>query len=127
MIGKSNLFEKYNERIYRGGSSCGRGCSPTYYYHPEKAYAEAHKIWNTEVLKVFEKYEKAIDNLGNSLEKVFKEESVKIEMAIAEQIYILKIKAIELEDMEEESEEILEKKKWLDEIVKEINSILEIE
>ncbi|MGL6065737.1 MAG: hypothetical protein ACRC0R_01570 [Cetobacterium sp.] len=125
MIGKLNLFDKYNERIYR--SSCGSSCSPTYYYHPEKAYDEAHKIWHTKVLEVFEKYEKAIDNLGDSLEKVFKEESVKIEMVIAEQIYNLKVKAIELEDMEEESEEILEKKKWLDEIVKEINSILEIE
>lgn len=123
---KENLKEKYNQQIYRGGRSSCSSCSPTYYYHPEKAYAEAHKIWNAEVLKVFDNYEKAMNKLGEELGGIFEKENLTLEMAITEELHKLRIKAIELEDLEDENEEIKERKVWLEEIINDINSILEI-
>lgn len=120
------LKEKMTNKIFFGGSSCGGGCSPTYYYHPEKAYPEAYKIWHKEVLDVFNKYEIAINELSNELEKTFEKESLKLELIILEELSNLKIKAIELEEIQEDSQEIHKKKKWLDEVIKEINDILEI-
>lgn len=121
--------EYFNEKIYYGfGGGGGGGCSssPTWYYHPEKAYIEAHKIWVLEVQKVFDQYEKAMEKLTQELSKNFTEENKKIEAALIEEFSNLKIKAIELEDLEEDNEEVVRKKQWLDEIVKEINEILEI-
>lgn len=121
--------EYFNEKIYYGfGGGGGGGCSssPTWYYHPEKAYIEAHKIWVLEVQKVFDQYEKAMEKLTQELSINFTEENKKIEAALIEEFSNLKIKAIELEDLEEDNEEVVRKKQWLDEIVKEINEILEI-
>ncbi|MGL4998130.1 MAG: hypothetical protein ACRC5T_04115 [Cetobacterium sp.] len=120
------LKEKYDDKIYKGWGGGGGSYSPTYYYHPEKAYAEAHKVWNKEVLNVFQNYEKAIANLGKELEKTFERENLKFEMIITEELHKLRKKAIELENLEEETQEVTERKKWLEEIIQEINLILEI-
>ncbi len=128
MLFDKNIKEKFKGKVLFGGwgSSCGSGCSPTYYYHPEKAYAEAHKVWQREANLVFDQYSKAMEKLSEELAKNFKKENEKLERILIEEFSKLKIKAIELEELEEDTDEIKEKKKWLDGIVKEINEILEI-
>lgn len=123
------LKKNYRERInykFGGGGGGGGSYSPTWEYHPEKAYAEAFKVWHKEVNSVFDKYSIAMKKLSEELSKSFMEENQKIEAALIEEFSNLKIKAIELESLEEDNEEITKKKLWLDEIVKEINEILEI-
>lgn len=122
-----NLKLYYNQKIQRfGGGGGGGSYSPSWEYHPEKAYAEAFKVWHKEVISVFDQYSAAMDKLSSELSKSFKEENKKIETALIEEFSNLKIKLIELESLEEDNEEISKKKLWLDEIVKEINEILEI-
>lgn len=117
----------YEQKLHRfGGGGGGGSYSPSWEYHPEKAYAEAFKVWHKEVNEVFDKYSAAMDKLSNELSRSFKEENKKIEAALIEEFSNLKIKLIELENLEEDNEEISEKKLWLDGIVKEINEILEI-
>lgn len=132
MIKKINGYkEYYNGKIFYGFgggggcSSCG-SWSPTYYHHPEKAYVEAFKKWKLEIDKVFDAYTKAMEKLAGELSVNFKNENRKIEAILIEEFSKLKIKAIELESLEEDTEEIKEKKKWLDEVIKEINEILEV-
>lgn len=124
---KSCLRDKLNISFgFGGGGGGGGGYSPTYYYHPEKAYAEAFKVWHAELIKVFDQYSLAMEKLASELSKNFKDENKKIEEVLINEFSKLKIKMLELEEMEEDNEEVKGKKEWLDEIVKEINEILEI-
>ena len=122
-----NLKLYYNQKIQRfGGGGGGGGYSRSWEYHPEKAYAEAFKVFHKETNHIFDQYSIAMNKLSAELSKSFKEENKKIETALIEEFSNLKIKLIELESLEEDNEEISKKKLWLDEIVKEINEILEI-
>ena len=116
-----------NKIQYKGGG--GGGYYHTYYYYPKEVLTEAHKMFNAEIKKVFDNYDKEIEelliNFRKKMQEIYNSNHLK---AKETNKLIMKIKKnlLDLEDKKEYTQKEKEKKIWLESILNELEEIMEI-
>ena len=111
-----------NKIQYKGGG----GYSYTYYYHPKEVLTEAHKMFNAEIKKAFDNYDKEIDKLLKDFSKKMEEIDLKLAKETNKLIMKIKMDLLDLENKREYTEKEKEKKNWLQSILGELEEIMEI-
>ena len=115
-----------NKIQYKGGGG-GGGYYHTYYYHPKEVLTEeAHKMFNTEIKKVFDDYDKEIGELLVNFSKKMQEVDFKLTKETNRLIMKMKKDLLNLEDKKEYTQKEKEKKIWLESILNELEEIMEI-
>lgn len=114
-----------NKIQYKGGGG-GGGYYHTYYYHPKEVLSEAHKMFNAEIKKVFDNYDKEIDELLTDFKKKMEEVDFKLAKETNRLIMKMKKDLLDLEDKKEYTQKENEKKFWLENILNELEEIMEI-
>ena len=115
-----------NKIQYKGGGGGGGGYYHTYYYYPKEVLTEAHKMFNTEIKKVFDNYDKEIGELLINFRKKMQEVDFKLAKETNRLIMKMKKDLLDLEDKKEYTQKEKEKKIWLESIIKELEEIMEI-
>ena len=114
-----------NKIQYKGGGG-GGGYSYTYYYHPKEVLTEANKMFNAEIKKAFDNYDKEIDKLLKDFSKKMEEIDLKLAKETNKLIMKIKMDLLDLENKREYTEKEKEKKNWLQSILGELEEIMEI-
>lgn len=114
-----------NKIQYKGGGG-GGGYYHTYYYYPKEVLSEANKMFNTEIRKVFDNYDKEIDELLIDFKKKMQEIDLKLAKETNKLIMKIKMDLLDLENKKEYTEKEKEKKIWLQNILDELEEIMEI-
>ena len=109
-----------------GGGGGGGGYYHTYYYYPKEVLSEANKMFNTEIRKVFDNYDKEIDELLIDFKKKMQEIDLKLAKETNKLIMKIKMDLLDLENKKEYTEKEKEKKIWLQNILDELEEIMEI-
>lgn len=121
---KEKLFK--NKIQYGWGSSGGGGYSSSYYYHPKEVLEHIQKDFMKQVQDEFTNYDKQIDSVLKKLINEINKSKVDLKKAINEAEYQIKLKTLDLGKYNSKTELNEKNKKWLDEILKEFNEIIEI-
>ena len=115
-----------NKIQYKGGGGGGGGYYHKYYYYPKEVLTEAHKMFNAEIKKVFDNYDKEIEELLINFRKNMQEVDFKLAKETNKLIMKIKKNLLDLEDKKEYTQKEKEKKIWLESILNELEEIMEI-
>lgn len=121
---KERFFK--NKIQYGWGGSSGGGSSYYSYYHPKEVLEHIQKDFMKQVQNEFSNYDKQIESVLEKLINEINKSKVDLKKAINEAEYQIKLKTLDLGKYNSKTELNEKNRKWLDEILKEFNEIIEI-